>query len=100
MRCVGGLARDLGQHRGELLARDRIDVAVGGQDHQPHGAELAGEELQEQQRRLVGGVHVVERQQDRAAPRDALRRNSAVASKRWKRDHPTPRERGSGRSGK
>jgi hypothetical protein len=46
-------------------------VPVGAQDEEARGAQLAGEELEQQQRRLIGGVKVVQHQHQRLAARDA-----------------------------
>ena len=80
-RRATGSRGDLGQHRGQRASPgDRVDVAEGAEHEQPGRAELAREELQEEQRRRIGGVKVVEDEHDRPALRRALRRNSAVAS--------------------
>ena len=59
------LASDLDEHRGECVRRSRIDVAKGAEQQHAGRAELAGEVLQEQERRRVGRVQVVEDEQQR-----------------------------------
>jgi hypothetical protein len=49
-----------GSRRSERSAQGRIDVSVGADDHQATVVQPASHELQEQQRRLVGSVQVVE----------------------------------------
>jgi hypothetical protein len=76
-------ADELRQGRGQRSAEGRIDVAVGAQDEQVAVAEPAGEELQEQQRRLVGSVKIIERHDERASLRGAAdeRRNGLEEAK-------------------
>ena len=66
------LARQRGEGRPQRVGRGRIDVAARADDHDPALGELAGHELQEQQRRLVRRVQVVEHQHERLRDRDAL----------------------------
>ena len=49
-----------------------VHVAVGADDQDPAVGELAGHELQQQQRGLVGGVQVVEHEHERLRRRGAL----------------------------
>jgi hypothetical protein len=62
-----GLAGDLRQRRGQGGVGNGVDVAVGAHDEHAHDAELAGEEAQEQQRRGVRCVQVVEHDHQRSA---------------------------------
>jgi hypothetical protein len=59
------LARQLGQRRGERIAKGRVDVPVGANDEQAAVSQPACDELEEQQRGLVGGVQIVEREHER-----------------------------------
>jgi len=63
------LACDVGQHRGQRLRGQRVDVAVGAEHEHPGRAELAGEEPQEQQRRRVCRMEVVQDEQDASISR-------------------------------
>ena len=54
------LARNLCQHRRNRLSRDRIHVAEGAEEQDPGRAELAGEELEQEQGGRVGGVQIVQ----------------------------------------
>ncbi len=67
---AAGLPDELGQRRAERLAERRVDVAVGAEDQHRSGADRPRHEAQQEQRRGVGGVEVVEHDHDRAARRD------------------------------
>ena len=64
-------AGELGQSHRERIGRARVDVAVGADNEQATLAELAGEELQEQERGLVRRVQVVQEEHERAGLRGA-----------------------------
>ena len=67
-----GLAVERRQRlRQRALARD-VGVAVGADDQHAHARELAGDVLQQMQRRLVGPVQVVERDDERPCAAIAL----------------------------
>ena len=55
----------------ERRARDGIDVSKGAEHEEMAGAELASDELQEQERRRVRGVEVVEHEHERPSLRGA-----------------------------
>ncbi len=59
----------LAQHPGQRVVAAELDVAVGADDQQARGADLAGHVLEQQQRGLVGPVQVVEEQDHRAVAR-------------------------------
>ena len=59
------LAGDLGQHRGQRLSGDRVDIPVGAEQEHSGRAQLAREELQEKERRRIGRVEIVEDEHDR-----------------------------------
>ncbi len=65
------LTYQLREHLREPFA-GRLGVAVGGDDEEPHRIQMPSEELQQQQRRRVRDMHVVEhrdhRRLDRAEP--------------------------------
>src|SRR5207237_8216715 len=54
------LAHELGESYPERLRRGRIYIAAGSDDEQTALAQLAGEELQEQQRRLIRRMQIVQ----------------------------------------
>ena len=56
----------LAEHPGERVVAAELDVAVGAEDQQAARGELAGDELEQQQRGLVGPVQVVEHEHHRA----------------------------------
>ncbi len=60
-------SREPAERRGELLARVRLDVAVGGDREQRHVGNGLGDELEREQRRRVGPVQVVEDDDERPA---------------------------------
>ena len=66
------LARELGERSLQRIGGRRVHVAAGADDHHPALGELAGDELQQQQRRLVRGVQVVEHEHERLHDRDPL----------------------------
>ena len=66
------LASQLGEGRRERIRQGRIDVAVRADDQQAAVAELAGDELEKQERGLVCRVQVVEHQHQRPRGRRAL----------------------------
>ena len=59
-RSNSRLAAQHGQRVGERVATIEVDVAIRPEDQETVAVEVAGEVLQEQQRRLVGPVQVVE----------------------------------------
>ena len=59
------LARELGQGEGQGVVPAQVDVAIGAQDEDGGVAEFACDELQQQQRRRIGGVQVVEYEHER-----------------------------------
>jgi hypothetical protein len=63
-----GFAHQLAEDLKERVLPGDLDVAIGGDDHDVHGAELAGQELEQQQRRHVGGVQVIQDEQQRLVP--------------------------------
>jgi len=56
---------------GKRVVTAELDVAVGADHEQPGVGELAGEEPQQEQRRFVGPVEVVEHEHERAGLRGA-----------------------------
>ena len=66
------LPREGGERVAERFGERRVHVAVGADDQDPAVGELAGHELQQQQRGLVGGVQVVEHEHERLRRRGAL----------------------------
>ena len=94
------LARDLGERLRQRSSRDRVDVAVGAEQQHVRRAELAGEEPQQQQRRRVGRVQVVEHEHERPA---LARRSGGTRRSRRRGGSAPPSDSsagGSGRSGK
>lgn len=63
------LAAERGDRIGERVRSVELDVAVRAHDQDALAAQVAGEVLEEQQRRLVGPVQVVEDQDQRAGRR-------------------------------
>ena len=63
------LPAEVGQHVGQRMAAVEVGVAVGGQDEHPHRRDRAQEVAQQEQRRLVGPVQVVEHEDDRGVVR-------------------------------
>jgi hypothetical protein len=59
------LTRELGQRRGQRLLQHRVDVAKRAEHEQPAVADLASDELEQEQRWLIRGVQVVEHQHER-----------------------------------
>ena len=59
------LARKLGDGAFERVRERWIDVAIGADDQQPAVAELASDESQQEQRRLVRGVEIVQHHYER-----------------------------------
>ena len=66
---TGLQASELGQSLGQGVAAAQLDVAIGRDHEQPRRPELAGEELEQQERRLVRPVQIVEHQDQGRAPR-------------------------------
>src|SRR5207248_7617418 len=66
-----GLTAQFSHHGRQRVPRRRIDVAIRAEHEQPAVCQFAGEELQEEQRRLVGGVEVVEDEDNRSGSRRA-----------------------------
>ena len=66
-RQPGGRAREATERGGELGARVRLGVAVGGDRQQRHVGQRARDELERQQRGGVGPVQVVEDDDERLA---------------------------------
>jgi hypothetical protein len=62
-----GLPRDGGDQLGQRGAGDRVDVPVGTDDQRVHRAQLARHEPQQQQRRRIGRVQVVQDEHERPA---------------------------------
>ena len=54
-----GLAGDLGQHLGQSLPRQRVDVSVCAEQEHSGRAELADEESQQEERCHIGRVQIV-----------------------------------------
>ena len=61
-----GFAGELGDRRRQRVSWRQLDVAVGADDEEVHLADLAGEELEQQDRRRVGRLQVVEDDHNRA----------------------------------
>ena len=66
-----GLPHQLGHRRGERVAGRRVDIAIRGHDEQAAVVQPAGDKLQQEERRLVGGMQVVEHDDERAVLRSA-----------------------------
>ena len=62
---------ELAERCGKRVVAAELDVAVGADDQQAGVGEPAGEEAQQQQRRLVGPVQIVEHDDQRAGARGA-----------------------------
>ena len=60
-----GHARDLGEQADPWVSRGQLALPVDGQHHDSGVGQVHGHEPEQQQRRLVGGVEVVEDQDDR-----------------------------------
>jgi len=58
---VQALAAQGGDRLGQRVLAVQFDVAVGVQQQEPHAGQLAGEELEEQQRGRVRPVQIVQR---------------------------------------
>ena len=54
------LSTDLRDRHGQGVVRGQLDVAIGPHEEHGHLAELAGEEAQEEDRRRVGCVQIVD----------------------------------------
>src|SRR5215203_7223346 len=67
------LRHELGQGGRQRSPQGRIDIAVGTDDQEAAVVQPAGDELQEQKRRFVSGVKVVEHDHERASPSGALK---------------------------
>ena len=63
------LAGYVGEQLGQRRPGRRVDVPVGRHDQEAHRAERAGDEPQRQQRRLVGGMQIVEHEHERTVDR-------------------------------
>ena len=63
----GALARELGESLRQRMAAAQLDVAIGADQQQASRAQLAREELEQEQRGLVGPVQVVEDDDQRPA---------------------------------
>jgi len=68
------LASEFEQCRGERVVRAELDISVGSDDEEPSIRELAGDELKQEQRRHVGGVKVLEHEDQRALDRSTLQK--------------------------
>ena len=68
-RQHGGPRRQRGQHRTRRRAGSWFGVAVAARDRHRPGGQAAGEEVEQQLRRLVGPLQVVEEQEQRLDPR-------------------------------
>jgi hypothetical protein len=62
------LAQDLRDRRSQRVAWGGVDIPVRTHNQHPGVADRAGDELEQQQRRLVGRVQVVERDKQRPVP--------------------------------
>ena len=70
---------ELGQRGPQRVIARQLHVSVGSDDEDLHVRDLAGDELQQQQRRRVGGLQVVEHQDERCrAGRVAEKRRRGV----------------------
>ena len=58
------LADELREGSDQGIPQHRVDVAVGADDEQPGVVDRSGDELEQEQRRLVRGVHVVEHEHE------------------------------------
>ena len=58
-------AGDLAEHPGERMVAAELDVAVGAEDQQATRGELASREAEQEQRRLIRPMQVVEHEHDR-----------------------------------
>ena len=67
------LARELAEHVRERIMPADLDVAIRADDEQPRVADGAHQKLQQQERRLVGAVEIVEQQHQRRGARRALK---------------------------
>jgi hypothetical protein len=63
------LPRNVGQESFERLSRTSLSVAIRRDGGNRYIIQLPGDEAEQEQRRLVGGVDVVEQQDERPAPR-------------------------------
>ena len=77
-------ARELSERGGQRVATTDFNIPVGADDEESCPAELAGDELQQQQRGHVCPVQVVQHEQQRLVGR-CVRRKVAMPSKRRKR---------------
>ena len=59
------VADDVAERRGELGVQPRLGLAVGADDEDRRVAQVDGEEAEQQQRRVVGAVQVVEDEHER-----------------------------------
>ena len=66
------LSHELGERGAERVAQRRVDVAVRGNEQQPRPHDFARDEPEEEQRRLVGGMQVVEEHDERALSGDGV----------------------------
>ncbi|MDP8967163.1 MAG: hypothetical protein M3N04_01030, partial [Actinomycetota bacterium] len=67
-RYAPRVARQLTEQRTDLPVMPRLGVAVAADDEQPRLAQVAREEAQEQQRRRIGRMQIVEYQRQRPVP--------------------------------
>src|SRR5439155_26752852 len=61
------LASEVGQQRSQRLAGDRVNVASSSDDEHACRTELAGEELEQEQRGCISGVKIVKDKDERPA---------------------------------
>ena len=65
----GRLAGERSENPVQLVARERIDIAKRAANNGANRGDVPGNELQEQQRRQIGGVQVVQDDHERALRR-------------------------------
>ena len=99
------LSPQRGDHVGERMGAVELDVAIRAHDQDALATQVARQVLQQQERRLVGPVEVVEHEHDRTARpprwRGTPRRPRRAASvRRRRRARATPADRGIGRAGR
>ena len=75
------LAVKIGQHLGERMAARQVGLAIGGDQERGHVLALGRDVPQEQKRRLVGPVEVVQDQDDRLLARGLAKQSPHRAPK-------------------
>ncbi len=80
-RSVAPLARQLAEGLGQRMTAPQLDVAIGAEQQQARGAQLAREELQQQEGRFVGPVQIVEDHHQRASLRGVAQQHREALEK-------------------